>query len=162
MSRKGRTLTPCERFINHCSGYLHPSHYYMTDVSLALAQMLGQERGLAEVDDDRLLLKTQLCRKIADLLETLAPAETRLRGSLLFELHAAIAETGRRRSLTEGPMAMLGHVTESRKILVVAAWLLRHEPALLPEGRLARQARLNLLHLDELIHNLSASLPAPI
>lgn len=46
----------------------------MTDVSLALAQMIGQEeQGLAKVSDDRLLLKTQLCRKIADLLEILAP-----------------------------------------------------------------------------------------
>lgn len=47
----------------------------MTDVSLALAQMIGQdtEQGLAAVSDDRLLLKTQLCRKLADLLEILTP-----------------------------------------------------------------------------------------
>ncbi|XP_037877619.1 SET domain-containing protein SmydA-8 [Bombyx mori] len=154
----------CERFVNHCSGYLHPSHYYMTDVSLALAQMIGQEEdvGLAAVTDDRLLLKTQLCRKIADLLETLAPAETRLRGSLLFELHAAVAETGRRKSLTEGPMVMLGYVTESKKILTESARLLRHEPPELPEGRLSRQAKVNLVQMDELIRNLSAALPSPL
>ncbi|XP_023948158.1 SET domain-containing protein SmydA-8 [Bicyclus anynana] len=154
----------CERFIGHCSSYLHPSHYYMTDVSLALAQMVGQqcEMGLAGVTEDRLLLKTQLCRKIADLLETLAPAEARLRGSLLFELHAAVAETGRRRSLTDGPGVMLGYITESRKILLESAALLVHEPAELPEGRLGRQARINLLHMDELIQNLSAALPAPL
>lgn len=47
----------------------------MMDVSLALAQMIGQEHehGLAMVTDDRLLLKTQLCKKIPDLLEILAP-----------------------------------------------------------------------------------------
>lgn len=63
------------RFISHCSSYLHSSHYYMTDVSLALAQMIGQdsEQGLAAVSEDRLLLKTQLCRKLADLIEILAP-----------------------------------------------------------------------------------------
>jgi hypothetical protein len=38
-------------------------------------------------------------------------AETRLRGSLMFELHAAVAETGRRKSVTEGPMVMLGYIT---------------------------------------------------
>ncbi|KAL0871524.1 hypothetical protein ABMA27_005238 [Loxostege sticticalis] len=154
----------CERFIAHCSTYLHPLHYYMTDVSLALAQMIGQDSdmGLAGVSNDRLLLKTQLCRKIADLIETLAPAETRLRGSLLFELHAAIAETGRRRSLTEGPLALLGHVTESRKILLESASLLRHEPPELPEGRLAQQARVNLVQMDDLIRSLSNSLPAPM
>ncbi|XP_045451289.1 SET domain-containing protein SmydA-8 [Melitaea cinxia] len=154
----------CERFISHCSGYLHPTHYYMTDVSLALAQMIGQQDqlGLAGVTDDRLLLKTQLCRKITDLLETLAPAESRLRGSLLFELHAAVAETGRRKSLTDGPMVMLGYVTESRKILLESAGLLAHEPPELPEGRLGRQAKINLMQMDELIKNLSASLPSPL
>ncbi|KOB69069.1 Sanna [Operophtera brumata] len=37
--------------------------------------MIGQdsEQGLAAVSDDRLLLKTQLCRKLADLIEILAP-----------------------------------------------------------------------------------------
>ncbi|KAJ0174416.1 hypothetical protein K1T71_009524 [Dendrolimus kikuchii] len=152
----------CERFINHCSSYLHPSHYYMTDVSLALAQMIGQEQGLAKVSDDRLLLKTQLCRKIADLLETLAPAETRLRGTLLFELHAAVAESGRRKALTDGPMVMLGFVSESRKILMESAMLLRHEPPELPEGQISQQARINLIQMDELIRNLSGALPSPL
>lgn len=41
------------------------------------------------------------------------PAETRLRGTLLFELHAAVAESGRRKALTDGPMVMLGYVTVS-------------------------------------------------
>ncbi|CAH0725453.1 unnamed protein product, partial [Brenthis ino] len=153
----------CERFVSHCSSYLHPSHYYMIDVSLALAQMIGQDQlGLAMVTDDRLLLKTQLCRKIADLLEILAPGETRLRGSLLFELHAAVAETGRRKSLTDGPVVMLGYVTESRKILMESAALLAHEPLELPEGRVGRQARVNLIQMDDLIKNLSAALPSPL
>ncbi|KPI99744.1 Protein msta, isoform B [Papilio xuthus] len=156
----------CERFVSHCASYLHPAHYYMTDVSLALAQLVGQQHalGLAAVTEDRLILKTQLCRKLADLLETLAPgkAETRLRGTLLFELHAAVAETGRRKSATEGPLVMLGYITESRKILEQSAWLLRHEPSELPEGQVSRQARANLLQLDDLITKLSAALPSPI
>ncbi|XP_041981847.1 SET domain-containing protein SmydA-8 [Aricia agestis] len=154
----------CERFISHCSSYLHPNHYYMTDVSVALAQMVGQQdaRGLAGVTEDRLLVKAQLCKHIADLLDTLAPAETRLRGSLLFELHAAVAETGRRKSLTEGPYVMLGYVTEARKILLESARLLANEPPELPEGRLAHQAKVNLVQMDELIKTLSASLPSPL
>lgn len=154
----------CERFINHCSTYLYPRHYYLTDVSLALAQLIGQESelGLASVSDDRLLLKTQLCRGIADLLETLAPAEVRLRGTLLFELHAAVAETGRRKSMTDGPGVMLGYVTESRRILLESVQLLKHEPPELPEGRIAQQARSNIIHMDELIKNLAANLPSPL
>ncbi|XP_063625594.1 SET domain-containing protein SmydA-8 [Cydia splendana] len=154
----------CERFINHCSAYLYPRHYYLTDVSLALAQLIGQESelGLASVSDDRLLLKTQLCRSIADLLDTLAPAEVRLRGTLLFELHAAVAETGRRKSITDGPGVMLGYVSESRRILLESVQLLKHEPPELPEGRIAQQARSNIIHMDELIKNLAANLPAPL
>ncbi|CAG9129463.1 unnamed protein product [Plutella xylostella] len=190
----------CEKFISHCSSYLYPSHYYITDVGLALAQMIGQdsELGLAGVMPDRLALKTQLCRKIADLMETLAPAETRSRGSVLFELHAAVAETGRREAMTDGPAVLLGYVTtrsrgsvlfelhaavaetgrreamtggpavllgyvtESRKILQQAACLLRHEPPELPEGRVLRQAKENLLQMDQLIQNLSNALPSPM
>ncbi|XP_048479529.1 SET domain-containing protein SmydA-8 [Plutella xylostella] len=154
----------CEKFISHCSSYLYPSHYYITDVGLALAQMIGQdsELGLAGVMPDRLALKTQLCRKIADLMETLAPAETRSRGSVLFELHAAVAETGRREAMTGGPAVLLGYVTESRKILQQAACLLRHEPLELPEGRVLRQAKENLVQMDQLIQNLSNALPSPM
>ncbi|GBP27660.1 SET domain-containing protein SmydA-8, isoform A [Eumeta japonica] len=154
----------CERFIQHCCGYLHPSHYYITDVAIALSQMIGQESelGLTSVSDDRLALKTQLCKKLADLFEILAPAESRLRGSLLFELHAAVAETGRRKSLTDGPAVMLGYVTESRGILSQSAQLLRNEPPELPEGRLARQAAENLRQMDKLILTLSATLPSPL
>ncbi|XP_039756653.1 SET domain-containing protein SmydA-8 [Pararge aegeria] len=154
----------CERFIGHCSSYLHPSHYYMTDVSLALAHMVGQQDalGLEKVSNDRLLLKTQLCKKITDLLETLAPAETRLRGSLLFELHAAVAETGRRKSLTGGPVMMLRYIAESKKILMESARLLAHEPPELPEGRLRLQAKINLMDMEALMQNMSAALPAPL
>ncbi|XP_075980478.1 SET and MYND domain containing, arthropod-specific, member 1 [Anticarsia gemmatalis] len=154
----------CERFISHCSSYLHPSHYYMMDVSLALAQMIGQaeEHGLAVVSSDRLLLKTQLCRKIADLLEILVPAETRLRGTILYELHAAVAETGRRKSLVDGPFVLLGYVSESQRILKESAMLLRHEPPELPEGRLFNQAKINLMQMDDLIKSLSAAQPSPL
>ncbi|CAG9564432.1 unnamed protein product [Danaus chrysippus] len=152
----------CERFIEHCASYLHPSHYYMIDAGLALAQLVGQDTGLAAVSDDRLLLKTQLCRKITELLNILAPAENRVRGSLLFELHAAVAETGRRKGLEEGPNVMLGHIMESQKILVESSALLAHEPPELHEGRLGRQAKINLVQMDELIRNLSAALPSPL
>ncbi|XP_060804980.1 SET domain-containing protein SmydA-8 [Amyelois transitella] len=158
----------CERFISHCSSYLHPSHYYMTDVSLTLAQMIGQETemGLSMVTDDRLMLKTQLCKKISKLLETIAPAESRIRGSLLFELHAALAETARRRMLTEGPATALGYFSvsqlESRKILMESASLLKHEPPELPEGWLLQQTTLNLPKMDELIRKLSNELPSPL
>lgn len=154
----------CERFVEHCANYLHPNHYYMTDVTLALAQMIGQEQelGLAGVTEDRLFLKTQLCRKLTDLLETLTPAEARLRGSLLFELHAAITETGRRKSLTDGPNVMLDYCLEARKILSESASLLRHEPPQLPEGTLLKQAKLNLIQMDELMQQLSSVLPSPL
>jgi hypothetical protein len=51
---------------------------------------------------------------------------------------------------------------ESRRILMESVHLLRHEPPELPEGRLAQQARVNLIQMEELIRNLSASLPPPM
>lgn len=45
------------------------------DVTLALAQLIGQDTigGLAEVTDENLLLKTNLCRQVLEFLDKLVP-----------------------------------------------------------------------------------------
>lgn len=61
--------------MEHYGKYLHPSHYYLMDVTLALAQLIGQDTigGLAEVTDENLLLKTNLCRQVLEFLDKLVP-----------------------------------------------------------------------------------------
>lgn len=113
----------CKAFISEAESKLHPNHYYITDVKLALAQLIGQEfeGGLPKVSDEDLELKATICKKLEEMIAILSPgtstvyknysrnnwyisAEKRVRGLLLFELHATVTEMGRRTASSgEGP-----------------------------------------------------------
>lgn len=95
----------CKEFLKTYQLLLHTNHFYLTDIKIVLAQLIGQENGknnLTNLSDDDLNLKAQLCRQLNNLLINLIPSEKRIRGILLFELHAAIAEIGRRISMGDG------------------------------------------------------------
>ncbi|XP_044738650.1 SET domain-containing protein SmydA-8-like [Chrysoperla carnea] len=148
----------CQKFLEHYGKYLHSNHYYMTDVRLALAQLIGQKtkNGLTEVPDELLDDKAKLCQKVNKLIKILAPAEFRIQGMLLFELHAAVAEIGRRRATKGqvGPETLEAMLLESKNILAEAIELLKHEPDIMPEGKIKLQARKNLADLEKLIRTL--------
>lgn len=65
----------CKEFITASEEKLHPNHYYITDVKVALAQLIGQELegGLPAISDEDLEMKARICKKLNDLIETLAP-----------------------------------------------------------------------------------------
>jgi hypothetical protein len=67
----------CERFLELYVRALHPNHYYLTDVRLALAQLHGQDNdvGLPGVSDQDLTEKISLCRQVLALVNTLVPGE---------------------------------------------------------------------------------------
>lgn len=136
-----------KHFISTHEKYLHNNHYYLTDVKLALSQLIGHEndRGLPDVSNEHLELKARLCQGVAKLAKTLAPGETRIRGLLLFELHASVAELGRR---NEDPHQMTFVLQESKKILKEATDLLKNEPESLPEGKIYQQALKNLKEIE--------------
>lgn len=96
---KGQS-SACKLFIKNMEKLFHPNHFYLVDVKMALAHLIGQEfnGGLPQVSDEDLRLKAQLCNQLIELGKMLAPAEKRMIGLLLFELHAAVAEIGRRRA----------------------------------------------------------------
>lgn len=73
----------CQRFLRQYTPQLHPNHYYLTDVRIALAQLLGQncDVGLQGVSDDDLTEKISLCRQVLALVNTLVPGKFRPLGS---------------------------------------------------------------------------------
>lgn len=83
MERAGKDLSllekgnsnSCKDFISTYESYLHPNHYYMTDVKIALTQILGQEYegGLPNLSDDDLFLKANLCQGLNNMLKILIP-----------------------------------------------------------------------------------------
>lgn len=69
----------CRRFLEQYTPQLHPNHYYLTDVRIALGQLLGQncDMGLPGVSDHDLAEKVSLCRKVLVLVNTLVPGKFR-------------------------------------------------------------------------------------
>ncbi|KAJ4438509.1 hypothetical protein ANN_14454 [Periplaneta americana] len=87
-------------------------------------------------------------------------AEHRVRGVLMFELHAAVAEVARRAS-NKGrldPLALRDSLLESKRLLTEASFLLNHEPEILPEGKIALQAKRNLVDLNALLQNIHTTI----
>ncbi|CAH1996051.1 unnamed protein product [Acanthoscelides obtectus] len=136
-------IRECRSFIETYEQLLHPNHYYLTDVKLALANMIGQEEGgLVETSSEDFDLKLKLCRDLMSLTEKLIPGERRVRGVLLFELHACMAEIARRN--TDDPEIVKSALMDSKKFLTECIELLKHEPEALPEGKIYKQALQNM------------------
>ncbi|CAG9864920.1 unnamed protein product [Phyllotreta striolata] len=153
----------CKSFLKTYEELLHPNHYYLTDVKLALLQMLGNDDDeMKELDEDDLQLKLKLCQNLVGLVKNLAPGERRILGFLLYKLHGAVAETGRRKN---SPDVIYGSLMESKKILEEAVDLLKHQPIELPEGKLHKEALANLKELGlviETIHKTIGELSSPL
>ncbi|XP_066992454.2 SET domain-containing protein SmydA-8 [Anabrus simplex] len=153
----------CEQFLNKFGGerLLHPNHFYLTDVRLALAQLYGQAGGgLPTTSDKELERKIKLCLQLLALADVLVPAENRVRGVIMFELHAAVAEEARRKA-SRGEMdtgELRDRLLESKRLLTEAATLLQFEPPVLPEGQMAVQARKNLQDINTLLQGIHATI----
>jgi hypothetical protein len=146
----------CIRFIDHYSKYLSPNHFYIIDVKVALAQIIGggEVNGIQKISDELLNLKAKTCRDIIDVVMKVAPAESRILGLIKFELHSAYAEMGRR--------AMAAKSTNCRSLLEESLLncqevirFLQFDPEMLPEGQICKQAKINLDSLKVLIGGLT-------
>ncbi|KAH0534345.1 SET domain-containing protein SmydA-8-like [Cotesia glomerata] len=156
---KKNDVSFCKNFIAKYSKVLHENHYYLTDVKMALVQLIGQQDGgLPACSDEVLSEKIALCKKLDELLRKLVPAEIRIRGLILFEVHAGIAEFGRR----QGPDELRGMLMLSKNALTEAYQLLRYEPEILPEGKIAKIAYKNLKEMDVIIKTLCQKAASPM
>ncbi|OXU17269.1 hypothetical protein TSAR_015909 [Trichomalopsis sarcophagae] len=149
----------CRSFTKKYASKLHDNHYYMTDVKLALAQMIGQQTGgLPALDNETISEKILICKKLDDLLKTIVPAENRVRGLVLFEMHAAVAEFARRQDREQ----LYDILRESKRLLNEAYQLLKYEPELLPEGIIAKTAKKNLREMDMILKQLCRNTVTPL
>jgi hypothetical protein len=144
----------CIRFIEHYSKWLSPNHFYITDVKVALSQIIGAGvNGIQRISDERLKLKTKVCLELVALIEKIAPNEARVLGLIKFELHSSLAEVGRRAMQVKDSncRAMLD---DSLKYCYDSIRLLSNEATCLPEGGICRQARINASSLETLIGSM--------
>ncbi|KZC09337.1 PREDICTED: protein msta, isoform A-like [Dufourea novaeangliae] len=149
---KKNDIVSCKEFLGRHKNVLHPNHFYNIDIIVALAQLIGQQNGgLPSISEDLLVEKIELCKKLDLVLKMLAPAENRIRGLILFEIHAALADFSRRNA-HEDTLVLL---KESKKCLIESYQLLRYEPKVLPEGKIAEQAKLNLQRTNDILKHLN-------
>jgi len=90
-------IEACKKFIQEFEPVLHGNHFLITDCKLAITQIL--DNSVSCLKDDDLALALKYCRELGKLISVLVPAENRCRGVLLFGLHAALAEIGRRKAI---------------------------------------------------------------
>lgn len=85
---KRGSIKQCERFLKKYEDVLHPHHFYMIDVKLALCQMYGHLEGqkLIDLTDDELNAKESLCLELLKLVDVLSP------GSVSMQIHQCLAD----------------------------------------------------------------------
>lgn len=83
-------------------------------------------------------------------------AESRCLGALHFELHAALAEYGRR-AMQNKDNCFRNAIEDSLKSAVETVRLLQHEPSELSEGQICVQTRANIESLKVILASTSAT-----
>lgn len=65
------------RYIEHYSQWLPPQHYYIAEVKLALAQLIGAggPTSIQTISEEKLNLKIELCQQLLKLFSVIAAGE---------------------------------------------------------------------------------------
>lgn len=131
----------------------------LTDLKIAFVQLIGNSttggpQHIQTISDERLQQKVRYARELLALFAVLATAEARIVGTIHFELHAALAELGRRGAAQQTD-SFRGALEESLCSAVEAIRYLRNEPIELSEGQLCAQARRNADALDAVLAALA-------
>ncbi|XP_056644380.1 uncharacterized protein LOC130450172 isoform X2 [Diorhabda sublineata] len=169
LDRIGKDLTEmpkdnikeCKNFIDSYEELLHPNHYYLTEVKIALINLIGEEKnGLRDVSEENLQLKLKFCQNLCDLFKQLTPGENKMRGKILYELQATVVEIGRRKA---DPNIVYASLIESKKLLEECTSLLKHELESSLEGKIYEKATKNLKELQlvlRTVHEAMGQSPA--
>lgn len=160
MLEKG-SIEACQAFIRKHSQNLHPNHYYLQDIKLALCQMIGQSatgqgHEIFNLSEKELVYKQKIGLELLEVANRISPGISRLRGVILYELQATLAAYARRK-FSAGEISaehMRNIMKEVKKYLVESIQIFSFEPPCLQEGRLATIARLDLLELETFLDSL--------
>jgi len=162
MLEKG-SIEACQAFIKKHSQNLHPNHYYLQDIKLALCQMIGQSatgqgHEIFNLTEKELVYKQKIALELLEVANRISPGVSRLRGVILYELQATLS-TYARRKFSAGEISsdhMKNIMKEVKKYLVECIQIFSFEPPCLQEGRLATIARLDLLELETFLDSLNS------
>jgi len=149
----------CQNFIKKHSQNLHPNHYYLMDVKLALCQMIGQATQSSELSEKDLVQKQKLCMDILNIANRISPGISRLRGVIMYELQGVLSAYARRK-FSSGEIStdhLKNIMKEVKKYLRECIQIFSYEPTCIQEGRLAAIARLDLVELETFVDSIDKS-----
>ncbi|CAF4829512.1 unnamed protein product [Pieris macdunnoughi] len=127
-----------EAFINKYKSVFHPRHSVLLSVKYTLAELYGRVEGytIDELPDLMLERKVEMCRLVLNTLDVILPGDTRMRGIMLYELHAPLmylarSEFGSGLLIKE---QLKEKLREPLQCLADAARILQREDPQSPEG----------------------------
>ncbi|EDW66288.2 SET domain-containing protein SmydA-8 isoform X2 [Drosophila virilis] len=133
-----------ENFLARYREVLRPNHYLLLSAKYSLCQTYGRIEGylLPELSPQDIARKERYCREFLAVIDLLEPGLTRLRGVIMYELHAPImvlAQLG----MQTGQMSrqeFQKRINEVVKLLTESAHILQLEPAGSSEHEMGRAA----------------------
>lgn len=116
----------------------HPRHSLLLSLKHTLAQLYGRVEGygIDELPDLMLERKAEFCRLVLSTLDVIMPGETRMRGMMLYELHAPLMFLARN-EFSAGLITqekLKEKLQEPIECLAEAARILTREDPQSPEG----------------------------
>ncbi|KAH8304072.1 hypothetical protein KR059_000002, partial [Drosophila kikkawai] len=81
-----------EKFLLRYRNVLRPNHYLLLSAKYSLCQIYGRIEGylLPEMSPEDITRKESYCREFLEIVDILDPGLTRLRGLIMYELHAPV------------------------------------------------------------------------
>lgn len=88
----GNDINQIEMFMRKYLKSLHKNHYIFLSAKHSLCQLYGKTDGflINEMSLDLLRRKEDYCRDLLEVIDVLEPGASRLRGVILYELHAPV------------------------------------------------------------------------
>ncbi|XP_034834542.1 SET domain-containing protein SmydA-8 [Maniola hyperantus] len=127
-----------EATLHKYKSVFHPSHAILLSIKHALAQLYGrvEEYSIDELPDLVLERKAEFCRLVLKTLDVISPGDSRMRGMMLYELHAPLMYLARS-EFSAGLITqdkLKDRLQEPIQCLSEAARILRREDPQSPEG----------------------------
>lgn len=86
------SIPALEAFLRRYQNVLHANNYHFLGVQHSLCQLYGKAPGflINDMTEEQLRHKRDICRQLLKVVDVLEPGYSRLRGVLLYELHAPL------------------------------------------------------------------------
>ncbi|XP_075224059.1 SET domain-containing protein SmydA-8-like isoform X1 [Lycorma delicatula] len=142
-----------ESFLKQYERILHPNHYHMIAAKHSLSQLYGKMSGylIHQLSNALLERKRDICLELLNVFNKIEPGYSRLRGVLMYELHAPvmILLTRKFESKTISKKDLKSELKKVANYLKESSEILSYETEISTEGIMGRAAKEALERIKE-------------